>query len=161
MLKRTINKSTGAKTSNKKEAFVLANKGSIKSQRALHIAADLSWNFGEDVVVYDVRNNSPFVSYYIVASANNDRRLNALVATAKESLYDNYKEVDHTEGKNNSEWVLIDAKDFVVQLFTKKERERVDFDRLYRTVPHKIVVAKKEPEYRRRKKPVNPYQNID
>ncbi len=160
MLKQN-NHQSKERNEKKREAFTLSDKGSIRVMRPLHIAADLSWNYGEDVVVYDVRENSPFVSYYVVASAANDRRLNALVSTAKDALYDNFKEVDHTEGKNGSEWILIDAKDIVIQLFTKKERERVAFDYLYRNVPHKIVVAKEEPKYRRRKKPVRMYPAQD
>lgn len=142
------------KTSKKENKFKLENKGTIRSQRAIHIASDLSWNYGEDVVIYDVRNNSPFVSYYIVASASSDRRLKALLAACKDSIYDNYKEVDHVEGRNDSKWILVDCKDVVVQLFTREERDRVQFDSLYKDVPHKIVVAKEEPIYRRKKKEI-------
>lgn len=135
------------------QKFVLKDKGSITLQRPIHIAQELSWNYGEDVVIYDVRNSSPFVSFYIVATAANDRRLRALEDTAREALYSNYKTIDHTEGNNKSEWILLDAKDVVIQLFTKKERERVGFDVLYQNVPHKIVVAKEEPVYRKKKRP--------
>jgi len=132
---------------------VYQDKGTIPSQRALHIAQELSYNYGEDVIVYDVRNRTPYVSYYIVATAENDRRLQALVSTAKEALYANYKDIDHTEGKNDSRWILIDANDVILQLFTKEERKRVDFDSLYMDCPHKLVIQKEEPVYRKRKKP--------
>lgn len=135
-----------------KKNFVLEDKGTITSKRALHIAEDLSYNFGEDVVVYDVKKVSPFVSYYIVASSTSERRLRALVQTAKEALYDSYQEIDHIEGKNGSEWVLIDCKSIVVQLFTKEQRAIVKFDELYKDVPHKIVVQKEEPVFRRKKR---------
>jgi ribosome-associated protein len=144
------------KTENKTVKFT--DKGSIKSARALHIAADLSWNYGDDVIVYDVRDKSPFVSYYIVCSATNDRRLRSLVQTAKESLYDNYKELDHTEGRNDSNWILLDAKDIVIQLFIKDERKAVDLDSLYQDCPHKIVKATEEPVYRKRKRPESQMQ---
>ncbi|MFA6829445.1 MAG: RsfS/YbeB/iojap family protein [Bacilli bacterium] len=137
-----------------KKKFKIENKGSITSKRALHMAEDLSWNYGEDVVIYDVREQSPFVSYYIVASAANDHRLGILQTSAKDTIFDNYQEVKHTEGRNDSKWILIDAGAFVLQLFTKEERERVQFDALYRNVPHKIVKAEKEPVFRRKKKPV-------
>ena len=132
---------------------VYQDKGTITSQRALHVAEELSYNYGSDVIVYDVHNRTPYVSYYIVASAENDRRLQALQATAKDALYANYKEIDHTEGRNDSKWILIDAKDFVIQLFTKEERRRVDFDSLYMDCPHKLVIQKEEPQYRKRKRP--------
>lgn len=148
------------KTSNTNKTKKLEDKGRITSQRALHIASDLSWNYGEDVVVYDVRERTPYVSYFILASASNDRRLRALVQTAKDSLYDNFKDVDHTEGKNDSNWILIDAKDVVVHLFTKDERKRVDMDVLYEECPHKIVKVTEEPVYRKRKKPASQMTTI-
>ena len=140
------------KKNSSKTEFHLQNKGTIKALRPIHIAEELSWNYGDDVVVYDVRNNTPFVSYYIVSSASNDHRLKALLETAKDALYANYKDLKHVEGKNESQWILLDAGDVVVQLFTKDERKRVAFDELYQNVPHKIVKASAEPNYRKRKK---------
>lgn len=137
----------------------IQDKGRITSARAIHIAEELSWNYGEDVVVYDVKNNSPFVSYYIVATASNETRLRALIQTAKEALYDNYKELDHTEGGRESTWILLDAKDVVIQLFTKDERKRVALDDLYQDCPHKVVKATEEPKYRKRKKPASQMGN--
>ncbi len=130
----------------------IKNKGRITSARALHIAEDLSWNYGSDVVVYDVREKSPFVSYFIVCSAVNKERLKALSNAARETLYDNYKTIDHTEGRNDSQWILIDAKDVVVHLFTKEERDHFALDERYQDCPHKIVKATKEPVYRKKKR---------
>ncbi|GEM_PF-462660 len=130
----------------------IKNKGRITSRRVVHIAEDLSWNYGSDVVVYDVRSKSPFVSYFVVCSAANKERLKALNNAARETLYDNYKTIDHTEGKNDSQWILIDAKDVVVHLFTKEEREHFALDERYQDCPHKVVRAKKEPVYRKKKR---------
>lgn len=130
----------------------ISNKGRITSQRALHIAEDLSWNYGSDVVVYDVREKSPFVSYFVVCSAVNKERLKALYNAARETLYDNYKAIDHTEGRNDSQWILIDAKDIVIHLFTKDEREHFALDERYLDCPHKVVKALKEPVYRKKKR---------
>lgn len=130
----------------------ISNKGRITSQRALHIAEDLSWNYGSDVVVYDVREKSPFVSYFVVCSAVNKERLKALYNAARETLYDNYKMIDHTEGRNDSQWILIDAKDIVIHLFTKDEREHFALDERYLDCPHKVVKALKEPVYRKKKR---------
>ena len=130
----------------------ISNKGRITSQRALHIAEDLSWNYGSDVVVYDVREKSPFVSYFVVCSAVNKERLKALYNAARETLYDNHKTIDHTEGRNDSQWILIDAKDIVIHLFTKDEREHFALDERYLDCPHKVVKALKEPVYRKKKR---------
>ncbi len=147
-----LKKSSTAKTG-------IQDKGRITSNRAIHIAEELSWNYGEEVVIYDVRNNSPFVSYYIVATASNETRLRSLTQSAKEALYDNYKNLDHTEGGRESTWILLDAKDVVIQLFTRDERKRVGLDSLYQECPHKLVKATEEPKYRKRKKPASQQGN--
>lgn len=143
MLKKQDKNTTGIK---------YTSKGSITAKRPIHIAMDLSYNYGDDVVVYDVKNKTPFVNYYIVCSCSNEAKMRKVISVAEESLYDNYKEIDHKEGKNNSKWVLIDAKDIVIQIFLKEERNRVQFDKLYEDCPHKVVVSDKQPIYRRRKK---------
>jgi ribosome-associated protein len=144
---KTVKKTAPAK----KPAKKTVRTAKVTAVKPLHIAEDLSWNFGEDVVVYDVRERTPYVSYYIVGSAANDKRLQALVSEAQQSLYDNYEDVDHVEGRNDSQWILIDAHDIVVQLFTRNERNRVNFDGLFEDCPHCAVEAKKEPKYRKRK----------
>lgn len=150
------------KNNTSKTTFELKNKGTIHAVRPIRIAQDLSYNWGEDVVVYDVKEKTPLVSYYVVASAANSQRLKALTTYAKDSLYDNYKEIDHVEGGRESTWVLIDAKDIVIQLFTKEERARVQIDALYASCPHKVIVQKEEPNYKRRKKVVyNTYSDIE
>lgn len=142
-----------AKKKEEKKTKVFRNKGRIAAMRPIHVAEDLSWNYGKDVVVYDVRKKTPYVSYYIVASAQNDRRLQALVSAADESLYDNFYELDHKEGRNGSTWILLDAKQVVVQLFTEDMRKEVDFDALYEDCPHVVVHVEEEPKYRKRKRP--------
>lgn len=130
----------------------IKNKGTITSKRAIHIAEDLSYNYGEDVVIYDVKDKTPYVSYYIVCSVSNETKMKKVIQVAEESIYDNYKNLDHKEGKNGSKWVLLDAHDIVVQIFLRDERTRVDFDSLYKECPHKVVIATSEPVYRKRKK---------
>lgn len=135
-----------------KSSLQIEDKGTIKAKRVLNIASDLSWNYGEDVIVYDVRTKSPFISYYIVCSASNDHRLQSLVSVAEESLYDNFFVLSHKEGRNGSTWILLDAKEVVVQLFTKSMREEVKFDDLYLDCPHKRVETLEEPDYPKRKR---------
>lgn len=145
----------------KTETFKLEDKGTITEDKPLHIALDLSWWIASDVVIYDVREVSPFVSYYIVASVNNLTRLESLKSYAEDSLYDNYCDIDHIEGKRDSDWILIDAKDIVLQLFTTESRNKVKFDELYKDVPHQIIVAKEEPKYERREKAASQINNYE
>ena len=109
----------------------ISSFGNITDKNVINVAKYLNDNFALNVIIYDVQNKSPFVSYYIVASSKSDFRLKNLIQNKKESLIKNNFNIDHIEGKNKSKWILIDAKDLVIQLFTKEEREHIKFDELY------------------------------
>lgn len=77
-----------------------------------------------NIKVYDYENKSPFFDYVIVATAT-DRQSNAAVGyMKKEELAD----VKNVEGRDNSGWVLIDAKDIIIHLFTEDARITYGFD---------------------------------
>lgn len=135
-----------------KVSLNIEDKGVIDDQKMINIASDLSYNHGDDVIIYDVREKSPFLSYYIVVSYSNESRLKKGVSVAEESLYNNNIVIDHKEGKNKSRWILIDGKEVVLQLFLKDERKRIDFDSLYLDSPHKVIVSEKEINYEKREK---------
>ena len=135
-----------------KVSLNIEDKGVIDDQKMINIASDLSYNHGDDVIIYDVREKSPFLSYYIVVSYSNESRLKKGVSVAEESLYNNNIVIDHKEGKNKSRWILIDGKEVVLQLFLKDERKRIDFDSLYLESPHKVIVSEKEINYEKREK---------
>ena len=135
-----------------KVSLNIEDKGVIDDQKMINIASDLSYNHGDDVIIYDVREKSPFLSYYIVVSYSNESRLKKGVSVAEESLYNNNIDIDHKEGKNKSRWILIDGKEVVLQLFLKDERKRIDFDSLYLDSPHKVIVSEKEINYEKREK---------
>ena len=135
-----------------KVSLNIEDKGVIDDQKMINIASDLSYNHGDDVIIYDVREKSPFLSYYIVVSYSNESRLKKGVSVAEESLYNNNIVIDHKEGKNKSRWILIDGKEVVLQLFLKDERKRFDFDSLYLDCPHKVIVSEKEINYEKREK---------
>ena len=135
-----------------KVSLNIEDKGVIDDQKMINIASDLSYNHGDDFIIYDVREKSPFLSYYIVVSYSNESRLKKGVSVAEESLYNNNIVIDHKEGKNKSRWILIDGKEVVLQLFLKDERKRIDFDSLYLDSPHKVIVSEKEINYEKREK---------
>ena len=117
-------------------------KTKIEDKNVISVGQFLVDNFAQNVIIYDVQNKTPFLSYYIVASSKNDFRLKKLILDAKEALIKNGFDIDHIEGKNKSKWILIDAKDVVVQLFTKDERNLVKLDELYLDCNHMVVETK-------------------
>ncbi len=122
-----------------KEAVVLKDKGRIRSKKVMNVALRLAAERGEDTVIYDVSSRNPLVRYAIITSGASDRRLESLTQEAEAALKDNGFVVDHVEGKNGSQWFLVDASSVVVHAFSREERERVKLDALYAPLPHKTI----------------------
>ncbi len=80
---------------------------------------------GEDIKVYDVNNS--ICDYVIIATALNDKNAYAICENITEKLELanlNYKSI---EGKNTP-WIIIDAYDVIVHIFSASEREHFDLD---------------------------------
>lgn len=117
----------------------IKNKGTITSKRVLNIAKILSYHKGEDVVVYNVKDQTPYYSYLVIVSANNERKLNGLKDSAIDALYTCYKSLKNVEGRNESRWIVVDGYDVIIHLIEERERERLNIDGLYSKCPHMIV----------------------
>lgn len=84
----------------------------------------------EDVVVIDVKEKTPFADYYVLATATNNRQLNALAEIVEDELEKAKFPVGHIEGKPESGWILIDAHHVIINIFSREERERISLDEL-------------------------------
>jgi len=83
-----------------------------------------------DVVVYDMREKSPFFDYLVISSSTSERQLKGAISHIQNDLAKNGYDIANVEGKNSNSWVLIDCKDIVVNVFTKDEREYYDLEKM-------------------------------
>lgn len=95
------------------------------------IVAALKEHKAENVAVIDVREKTPLADYYIICSALNIRQLKALSEVVDDVLAKNAYKVHHSEGPERSGWILIDAYDVIINLFSIEERERIALEKLY------------------------------
>ena len=82
------------------------------------------------IEVYDMREKSPFYDYLVISSATSDRQLQAAITHITNDLAEHKFEHPRVEGKNSNSWVLIDAKDIVVNVFTTEEREYYNLEKM-------------------------------
>lgn len=91
----------------------------------------ISDRHGEDTEAYDMEGISILADYYVVTSAGSNRQLhaiaNSIVEEAHENKYTNYR----IEGTRDSNWLLIDLGDVVVNIFTKDAREFYNLEKLW------------------------------
>jgi len=83
-----------------------------------------------DIEIYDMREKSPFFDYLIISSANSDRQLQAAINHVQKDLLENKFDLARVEGKNSNSWILIDAKDIIINVFTKEEREYYNLEKM-------------------------------
>ena len=88
---------------------------------------------GIDVSLLDLRDIENTVSsYFIVCSGSSNTHVNAIVRSIQKTVSKELREKPfHTEGFENSEWVLIDYVNIVVHVFQKHIREYYNIEELW------------------------------
>ena len=80
-----------------------------------------------DILALDIYEISTLADYFILASAENVRQLDALEDAVEEDVR---LEVNK-EGESSSGWILMDYRDIVVHLFTKEQRAFYDLEKIW------------------------------
>jgi ribosome-associated protein len=94
---------------------------------------------GEDILLLDIREVSPFTDYFVISSGNSERQLRALADGLDEDLKKNYQRRPlSVEGRPETGWVLIDYGDVIVHLFSADRRSYYNLEALWRE--GKVVV---------------------
>ncbi|KRN39943.1 Iojap family protein [Lactobacillus acetotolerans DSM 20749 = JCM 3825] len=86
---------------------------------------------GEDTEAYDMRGISILADYYVITSAGSNRQLHAIAnAIVEEAHKNNYTDY-HIEGSRDSNWLLLDLSDVIVNVFTKDARNFYNLEKLW------------------------------
>jgi ribosome-associated protein len=101
---------------------------------AAQAAADKKAN---DIVILDVADQLVITDAFLVASAPNERQVQAIVDAIEERLVELPEKVKpvRREGERAGRWVLLDYVDLVVHIQHSEEREFYALDRLWKDCP--------------------------
>jgi len=94
------------------------------------ILSILTEHKGEDIKVFQVKDKTPFYDYIVIASASSNRALDALAGYIEDYIEKVHSTKARIEGKIESEWLLIDAKDVVVHLLSDEKRKQFNLEEL-------------------------------
>ena len=88
---------------------------------------------GDEVNLLDLREiKNSVCSYFIICNGTSNTHVNAIVNSIQKTVSKTLKEKPfHTEGQENSEWVLIDYIDIVVHVFQKQIRDHYSLENLW------------------------------
>ena len=88
-------------------------------------------NKAQNISTIDLKNKSYIADYMIVASGTSSRHLQSLseilVAELKKLGLDNCR----MEGKDSSDWKLVDAYDVIVHIFHPEKREFYNLEKMW------------------------------
>ena len=88
---------------------------------------------GEDIVLMDLHDVSLIADYFVIASGNNERLLNAVTENVRDEVKKQLGILPlRIEGRGDSGWVLMDYGDVVVHLFDPELRSYYDLEGLWR-----------------------------
>lgn len=82
----------------------------------------------EDIKVFDIRKQSAFTDFIIIATVNSTTQGKAVLKEFKDNL--GFKP-HHSEGEAGGEWVLIDFIDFIVNIFLPETRDFYSLERIW------------------------------
>jgi len=90
---------------------------------------------GEKIVLLDVSDHLVITDIFLIASANSDRQVNAIIDGIEEALDAIDVDPIRREGQKEGKWVLLDYFDIVVHVQQDEERSLYDLERLWLDCP--------------------------
>ncbi len=84
-----------------------------------------------NIITINLKNKSYIADYMIVASGTSSRHLQALSEILVTELKKIGLENCHLEGKDSSDWKLVDAYDVIVHIFHPEKREFYNLEKMW------------------------------
>ena len=85
----------------------------------------------QNILVLDIREISGFANWFIIATASSSRNAKAISNKLIESIKLHHQSLIGIEGLDDSEWILVDCGDVVVNIMLQETREFYDLESLW------------------------------
>ena len=91
----------------------------------------LDSNKALDIISIDLKNKSSMADYMIIASGTSSRHIQALSEQVLEKLRGNGIKNSKIEGKESSDWKLVDGIDLIVHIFHPDKRKFYELEKIW------------------------------
>ena len=88
-------------------------------------------NKAQDIVSIDLKDKSSMAEYMIIASGTSSRHIQSLSEQVLNKLKDNGIVDSKIEGKDSSEWKLVDGIDLIVHIFHPEKRKFYELEKMW------------------------------
>jgi len=95
------------------------------------IIKTLDINKALDVVSIDLKDKSSMADYMIIASGTSSRHIQSLSEQVLEQLKNNGVKDSKIEGKDSTEWKLVDGIDLIVHIFHPEKRKFYELEKMW------------------------------
>ena len=111
-------------------------KASALAHRIAALALDKK---ADEVVILDVRGKTSYADYFLIASAESERQVNAIAEHVEVELKNDGVRPLGIEGRERGQWVLLDFGEVVAHLFFGEVRGFYDLEGLWTDAPRERV----------------------
>ena len=91
---------------------------------------------GENIVVLDIKKVSTISEYFIIASADNERKVSAIAKNVEDEMKNITHFASYKEGYDTQKWIVLDYGECIVHIFKNEERDFYDLERLWKDAPY-------------------------
>ncbi|MDO4664813.1 MAG: ribosome silencing factor [Actinomycetaceae bacterium] len=110
--------------------------------RSVHVAAKAAADkLADDIVAIDVTGRLPFADAFLIASADTDRQLRAIVSEIIDELAKVGVKSGTREGTEEARWVAFEAGGLFIHVFQAEDREFYGLERLWKDCPRIDISA--------------------
>ena len=95
------------------------------------IISTLDSNKALDIISIDLKNKSSMADYMIIASGTSSRHIQALSEQVLDKFKNNGIVNCKIEGKDSSDWKLIDGIDVIVHIFNPEKRKFYEIEKIW------------------------------
>ena len=88
-------------------------------------------NKAQDIVSIDLKDKSSMADYMIIASGTSSRHIQSLSEQVLEKLKNNGIRESKIEGKDSSEWKLVDGIDLIIHIFHPEKRKFYELEKIW------------------------------
>lgn len=85
----------------------------------------------EDIIALNMQDVSLMADYFLICHGSNERQVQAIARSIKESMDETDIIVKRMEGFEQARWILVDLGDIVCHVFHKDERSYYNLERLW------------------------------
>ena len=105
------------------------------------VVSTLDLNKAQDIVTIDLKDKSSMADYMIIASGTSSRHIQSLSEQVLEKLKDNGIKESKIEGKESTEWKLVDGIDLIVHIFHPEKRKFYELEKIWsELIPKEKVI---------------------